>query len=67
MTIRDLIRLGADLDMEICIQVRTYNEDGIRTGMHYFYKDISKDNLTFDSRTFDSRNLFTITVDIDEV
>ena len=51
MTIRDLIRYGADLDMQICVEARTYDENGNRTGTYYSYAEIEPDDFTIDNDT----------------
>jgi len=37
MTIRDLIQMGANLDDEIMVEVKIYDDDGNRTGTFFSY------------------------------
>lgn len=61
MTIRDLIAYGANLDMEICVEARTYDEDGNRIGTYYSYADIPPTSFTIDN------DLLTIIADVNDV
>lgn len=51
MTIRDLITMGVDLDMEICVEARTFDEDGNRTGTYYSFSGIERDSFEIDGDT----------------
>lgn len=61
MTIRDLITMGADLDMQICVEAYTYDEDGNRTGTYYSNSDIERDRFTIEG------DLLIIKADVEEV
>jgi len=61
MTIRDLITMGVDIDIPICVEAHTYDEDGNRTGTYYSYKDISQDDFIINGDTL------IIIADVDEV
>ena len=61
MTIRDLIAMGAGLDMEICVEARTYDEDGNRTGTYYSYSGIEQENFIIEGDTL------VIEADVQEV
>lgn len=51
MTIRDLIVMGVDLDMEIYVEARTYDEDGNRTGTYFSYSGIEQENFRIEGDT----------------
>lgn len=51
MTIRDLIAMGVDIDMEIFVEARTYDEDGNRTGTYYSYSGIEQDDFEINGDT----------------
>lgn len=61
MTIRDLIRQGADLDMQICVEARTLDKNGNCTGVYYSYAEIPSDNFIIDD------DLLTITANVNDV
>lgn len=61
LTIRDLIRQGADLDTPICIEARTRDEKGNCTGVYYSYAEIPPDNFTVIG------GIITITEDINDI
>lgn len=42
MTIRDLIKAGADIDEEINIEAVVYNNEGAPIGTYYSYSDNTK-------------------------
>ena len=48
MTIRDLIKMGANLDDEIFIEAHTYDDDGNRIGTYFSYTEINSDDCTFE-------------------
>ena len=39
MTLRDLIKSGVNLDDEIMIEARTYNNEGVHTGTYFSYSE----------------------------
>ena len=51
MTIRDLITMGVGIDMEICVEARTYDEDGNRTGTYYSFSGIEQDDFEINGDT----------------
>lgn len=48
MTIRDLIKLGANLDDEIVVEARIYDDGGNRTGTFFSYDGV--DDADYDGK-----------------
>lgn len=50
MTIRDLIKMGANLDAEISIEARTSDDYGNLTGVYFSYTEIPMDKCIIEEK-----------------
>jgi len=50
MTIRDLIKMGANLDAEISIETRTLDDYGNLTGVYFYYTEIPMDKCIIEEK-----------------
>lgn len=48
MTIRDLIKMGANLDDEILIEAHTYDDYGNQTDTYFSYTEINSNDCIFE-------------------
>lgn len=58
MTIRDLIQMGANLDDEIMIEVKIYDNDGNRTGTFFSYDGV--DDADYDGNIIIKANVESV-------